>query len=67
MNIALFGMGCFWGPDYLFSRLPGVIKTTVGYSGGKITNPTYEDLGDHTETVQIEFDPAVISYEKLLS
>lgn len=65
-NIASFGMGCFWGPEYTFSRIPGVIKTTVGYSGGKTPNPNYDDIGDHTETIQIEFDPSVISYEKLL-
>lgn len=59
-------MNCFWGPQEFFSKLPGVIKTTVGYSGGTKENPTYTDLGDHTETLQIEFDPQVVSYEDLL-
>ncbi len=65
-QLAHFGMGCFWGPDEYFSKVPGVIRTTVGYSGGVKANPTYKDLGDHTETVEIEFDPAVITYRRLL-
>lgn len=65
-QLAHFGMGCFWGPDEYFSKVPGVIRTTVGYSGGVKANPTYQDLGDHTETVEIEFDPAVITYSRLL-
>ena len=46
--------------------MPGVTATTVGYSGGTTENPNYENLGDHTETVQIEFDPSFVSYKKLL-
>jgi methionine-S-sulfoxide reductase len=67
MNKALFGMGCFWGPDDFLSKLNGVIKTTVGYSGGKKENPTYHDLGNHTETVEIKFNPKIITYSKLLN
>lgn len=64
---AYFGMGCFWDPDDYFSKLDGVVKTTVGYAGGSQKHPTYEDLGDHTETAAIEFDPAKITYDELLA
>lgn len=63
---ARFGMGCFWHPDDYFAGLNGVISTRVGYAGGSLADPTYEDLGDHTETVEIEFDPSQISYQQLL-
>jgi len=63
---ATFSLGCFWHPDIYFSKIPGVIRTTVGYAGGMKENPTYENLGDHTETVEIIFDPAKISYQELL-
>lgn len=67
---AYFGAGCFWKVQYIFSKAPGVVKTTVGYSGGTIANPTYEQVCDHTtkhvETVQVEYDPAKITYKKLL-
>ena len=67
---ATFAMGCFWGPDYIFSRVQGVLKTRVGYIGGKTKNPTYEEVckGDtgHAESIEIEFDADKISYEKLL-
>jgi len=65
-EIATFALGCFWGPDDYFSKLKGVLKTRVGYMGGKKKNPSYYDLGDHTETVEITFDPKVISFEELL-
>lgn len=63
---ALFALGCFWEPDIYFASLPGVISTEVGYSGGTTPDPNYTDLGDHTETVKVKFDPSSISYEELL-
>ena len=67
---ATFGMGCFWCTEAVFQRLKGVKKVTSGYSGGKMKNPTYEDVSSgesgHTEVSQIEFDLSVISYEDLL-
>jgi methionine-S-sulfoxide reductase len=63
---AYFAMGCFWEPDDHFSRLKGVKNTRVGYSGGTQPNPTYEDLGDHTETIEITYDPTIVSYSNLL-
>jgi len=59
-------LGCFWGPDDYFPKLPGVISTTVGYSGGTKENPTYTSLGDHSETIEIKFDSEVVSFEELL-
>ncbi len=64
---ATFAMGCFWGPDKFFSDLEGVVEVTVGYSGGDKENPTYHDLGNHSETVQIIYDQEKITYEQLLS
>lgn len=63
---ATFGMGCFWGPEARFGSLPGVLRTRVGYAGGTSLNPVYRQMGDHTETVQIDFDPAMLSYEEVL-
>lgn len=63
---AYFGMGCFWQPEYNFSKVPGVKKTRVGYSGGNKENPTYQDLGNHTETLEVTYDPDKISYDELL-
>jgi len=63
---ATFSMGCFWGPDSLYGAVPGVISTKVGYAGGNKDNPTYHRLGDHTETVQMKFDPKKVSYEELI-
>jgi len=63
---ATFGMSWFWFPEAQFGCVPGVIRTRVGYAGGKSTNPTYSRMGDHTEAVDIEFDPKVTSYDKLL-
>lgn len=63
---ATFGMGCFWGPDARFGALEGVVRTCVGYAGGTEPDPTYFSLGDHTEVVRIEYDPATASYEDLL-
>jgi len=67
---ATFGAGCFWGVEATFRAVPGVIDAAVGYAGGKTANPTYEDVCSHTtghaEVVQVEFNPAAVSYEKLL-
>lgn len=63
---ATFGMGCFWGPDARFGALEGVARTRVGYAGGTEADPTYFSLGDHTEVVQIAYDPAELSYDDLL-
>ena len=66
IELASFAMGCFWGPDYFFSQLPGVLSTRVGYMGGTTKSPTYDTLGDHTETVEITFYPSKVSFETLL-
>lgn len=67
---AMFAAGCFWGVEEAFSELKGVVSTRVGYSGGHTKNPTYSDVCSdktgHAETVLIEYDPSVISYEELL-
>lgn len=63
---ATFGMGCFWGPEARFGSLPGVVRTRVGFAGGTVLNPTYRNMGDHTETVEIDFDPSILSYEDVL-
>lgn len=64
---ATLALGCFWSPDAKFGAIPGVVRTRVGYTGGQKENPTYHDLGDHTETVEIDYDPTQISYEELLN
>jgi peptide-methionine (S)-S-oxide reductase len=67
---ATFGAGCFWGVEATFRKINGVIETAVGYEGGTMDKPTYRDVcGDqtgHAEVVQIEFDPAKVTYEDLL-
>jgi len=69
-EIATFGAGCFWGVEATFQRVPGVIDTAAGYSGGDMPNPTYKDVctdeTGHAEVVQVTFDPAKVSYEQLL-
>ena len=67
---AVFGLGCFWGAERKFWKLPGVYTTAVGYAGGYTPNPTYEEVCSgrtgHTEVVLVVFDPAVVSYDALL-
>ena len=67
---AMFGAGCFWGVEEIFRTLDGVVETAVGYSGGTVANPTYEQVcggkTGHTEVIHIKYDPNKISYEKLL-
>ena len=63
---AILAGGCFWGMQDLFRKLPGVLATRVGYSGGDVPNATYRNHGSHAEAIEIIFDPAKISYRKLL-
>lgn len=63
---ATFGMGCFWANDALFGAQKGVLRTRVGYAGGATLNPVYKKMGDHTEVIEIEYDPNIISYHDLL-
>ena len=67
---ATFGAGCFWGVEAAFRQLPGVTATAVGYAGGKLDNPTYQDVctdrTGHAEVVQVDYDPAQVSYDDLL-
>ena len=63
---AILAGGCFWGMQDLIRRLPGVLKTRVGYTGGDVTNATYRNHGTHAEGIEIIFDDAVISYRQIL-
>jgi len=67
---ATFGAGCFWKPEFVFRQVEGVVSTSVGYMGGDVANPSYEQVctgrTGHAEVVQVEYDPERISYEDLL-
>jgi methionine-S-sulfoxide reductase len=69
-EIATLAAGCFWGTEEFFRKVPGVISTQVGYTGGSVPNPKYDEMHDghtgHAESVNIEFDPKKVSYETLL-
>ncbi|WIG59885.1 MAG: Peptide-methionine (S)-S-oxide reductase MsrA [Ktedonobacterales bacterium] len=70
LETATFGAGCFWGVEETFRGVPGVVATAVGYAGGTLDNPTYRDVctdrTGHAEVVQVQYDPAKVTYETLL-
>ena len=70
MEVAVFGMGCFWGAERRFWKLPGVYTTSAGYAGGATPNPTYEEVctgrTGHAEVVQVVYDPSEVTYDELL-
>ena len=65
-DTAILAGGCFWGMQDLIRRYPGVLATRVGYTGGDVPNATYRNHGTHAEAIEIVFDPAMISYRKIL-
>ena len=70
MEIAILGLGCFWGPEIKFSKLEGIIKTEVGYCGGNEKETTYKEVctgeTNHAEVVKLDFDPKIITYNDIL-
>ena len=70
MEIAILALGCFWGPEVKFGKLDGVLKTEVGYCGGNSNKTNYKEVctgsTNHAEVVKLEFDPKLISYEKII-
>jgi len=70
MEIAILGLGCFWGPEIKFSKLDGIVKTEVGYCGGNTKETTYKEVctgnTNHAEVVKLYFDQKIVSYEKIL-
>ena len=70
LEVAIFGLGCFWGAEEIYWRLPGVWSTSVGYAGGTTPHPSYEEvcsgMTGHTEAVRVVYDPTVVSYETLV-
>ena len=70
MEKTTFGAGCFWGIEYSFNKVPGVLEAPVGYAGGSLENPTYQQVctgqSGHAEVVQIKFDPHKVSFQELL-
>jgi len=69
-EVATLGGGCFWCIEAVYQKMPGILRLTSGYSGGHVTNPTYEQVctgtTGHAEVVQIEFDPSLITYQQIL-
>ena len=70
MEIAILGLGCFWGPEIEFSKINGIVKTEVGYCGGNSPQTSYREVctgtTNHAEVVKLDFDPKIISYEKII-
>ena len=71
MEIAILALGCFWGPEVKFNKLEGILKTEVGYCGGDSSETNYKEVcsgtTNHAEVVKLEFDPKLISYEKIIN
>ncbi len=71
MEKATFGAGCFWGVEETFRQVEGVSSTAVGFMGGSVTDPSYQDVCSrktgHAEVVQLEYDPSTVTYDRLLS
>ena len=70
MEIAVLGLGCFWGPEKKFGKIEGIVETEVGYCGGKMSNTSYKEVctgeTEHAEVVKLTYDPKKISYEKII-